>query len=70
MSHCIHHWRQDAGDEQAPFTCTNCGEVKELETDFYKLVEARKGRPWPRTQDRNATSSVDLKSDELSGSVA
>ena len=62
MSDCVHHWRQEAGDIHAPFTCIRCGEVKELETDFYKLYEARTGRPWARNEDRGSSSPVALDS--------
>ena len=61
MSDCIHHWRQNVGGIHAPFTCINCGDVKELETDFYKLFEARTGKPWARSEDRTAVSAVDIK---------
>lgn len=62
MSDCIHHWRQEVGDVHAPFECVNCGEVKVLETDFYKLFEARTGRPWARNEERPASATAEIKS--------
>ncbi len=50
MAACVHHWKQEVGDIHAPFECKNCGEVKVIETDFYKLFEARNGRPWDRQE--------------------
>lgn len=50
METCVHHWKQEAGDIHAPFVCKRCGEAKVMETDFYRLYEARFGRPWDRTE--------------------
>jgi hypothetical protein len=51
MATCVHHWKQDAGDLRAPFVCKRCGEVKVMETDFYKLYEAHYGRPFERSEE-------------------
>ena len=50
MADCVHHWRQPIGDVHAPFVCKHCGESKVMETDFYKLYEARTGKPWDRPE--------------------
>ena len=69
MSDCIHHWRQEAGDVEAPFRCINCGDVKAMETDFYKLFESRKGRPWRPTYAHSPSFPADLRADDLKGSL-
>jgi len=51
MSICVHHWRQEAGAIHSPFVCKHCGESKEMETDFYKLYEATRGKPFDRNED-------------------
>ena len=51
MSDCVHHWRQEVGNLRAPFECIRCGEVRVMETDFYRLYEARRGKPWDRFDD-------------------
>ena len=49
MDKCIHHWKQE-GDLRSPFVCKHCGEVKQMETDFYALYETHYGRPFERTE--------------------
>ena len=53
MAGCVHHWKQDPQDIQAPFTCKHCGEVRFMETDFFKLYENHYGKPWDRTESGN-----------------
>ena len=58
MTTCTHHWRQTLGDIHAPLSCIRCGEAKVMETDFYKLFEARTGRPWDRSNEQSAGSII------------
>ena len=58
MAECVHHWRQEIGDIHAPFQCIHCGESKVIETDFYRLFEARTGRPFDRVEGATAAGSA------------
>ena len=49
---------QAFGDIHAPFNCIHCGETKVMETDFYKLFEARSGRPWDRPESQTNGSPL------------
>lgn len=50
MDTCTHHWKQEDGNLHAPFVCKRCGAVKQMETDFYRLYEARYGKPWSKAE--------------------